>query len=194
MRDGAGSRQAIIHAPTAHSSFLFIIPTSNALSRMMVPRPATPEHLRLKLPASQRHNTHVVAHQLKASTTAALTFMYRSVIEKGHAMQIVDSTTFEREQRPQQKRARSGTSLSQSLTKLSSEINHSRSLCVPPCLHTSSPANCTQGPTHQSKEPLQAGGASRRGSRPRIFARWQVVVSWATWSRRVPTTTHALQD
>jgi hypothetical protein len=64
----------------------------NALSRMMVPRPATPEHLRLKLPAtlSNRSNGIVGSSHLKASTTEALTFMYRSVIEEGHAMQIVD--------------------------------------------------------------------------------------------------------
>jgi hypothetical protein len=63
----------------------------NALSRMMVPRPATPEHLRLKLPASRSKYAYVAAHQLKALTTEALTFMYRSVIERGHAMQIMDS-------------------------------------------------------------------------------------------------------
>jgi hypothetical protein len=63
---------------------------SDALSRMMAPRPTTPEQLRLKQPASNSC-AYVVAQHLKASTTDALTFMYRSVIEKGHAMQIVNS-------------------------------------------------------------------------------------------------------
>jgi hypothetical protein len=52
---------------SAHSSLLFIISMPNALSQMMVPRAATPEHLRLKPPAS-RNSTHLAAHQLKAST------------------------------------------------------------------------------------------------------------------------------
>ena len=63
----------------------------NALSRMMAPRPTTPEHLRLKQPASRNHRAYLGATHLQASTTEALTFMYRSVIEKVHAMQIVDS-------------------------------------------------------------------------------------------------------
>ena len=73
---------------------LFIVLMSNALAKMMAPRPSTPEHLRLTVTVTERGRRRaamVHAQHLAASTTEALKFMYRSVQEKGHALQIVDS-------------------------------------------------------------------------------------------------------
>jgi len=64
---------------------LFIASMSNALDQ----RPATPEHLRLT--SGEGHQQLMRTQHVKASTTEALKFMYRSVQEKGHELQIADS-------------------------------------------------------------------------------------------------------
>ena len=144
---------------------------SNALPQMMVPRLATPEHLRLKPPASSYANANVVASHLKASTTEALTVMYRSVIEKGHAMQIVDS--------PAPCWVRKGAATA-------AEANRRVWLLATAKFDK---AQFRDQPFSISVR-AQAGGAIRRRSSAHIFARWQVVPSWVTWSSRVHTTTH----
>ena len=59
---------------------------------MMISRPTTPEHLRLSVAGGAKHAYLTQAH-LEVSTTAALQSMHRSVREKGHALQVVDSTS-----------------------------------------------------------------------------------------------------